>query len=239
MTTQSLSILTWNLAMLARSEQAPASWTDEHALAAIREFALELKPDVILLQELPSLVPYVETHGMVRANPVTHSGNLATLLSHNLMETGQPEARVVERTALLTVFRPLGLTIANVHLTPGRGGAASRLDQMAKIVDASPTAHLIVGGDTNSRLDEVPAFEELGLGGDRPPTPTWNSRRNRFHADMPEFSAYFTRYFATEGVSLHDVQVWEDAQVEHDGRAFQLSDHYALTARATWSTDHG
>lgn len=225
--------------MLERSDQAPASWTGEHAQAAIREFALRVRPDVIHFQELPRMVPYVETHAMVPSNPATHSGNLATLVTHRLVKAGQPEPRTVDRTALLTVLRPLDLTLANVHLIPGPGAAEQRYQQMARVKAATDTAHLLVLGDTNSRLVEAERFTQLGLRGEKPPEPTWDSRGNRFNKDMPEFSAYFTRYFVSAGLSVDDVTVWSGAAVEHDGSRFQLSDHFALSGRIRWAPSHG
>jgi len=174
----------------------------------------------------------METHGMVRANPVTHSGNLATLLAHRLMDP-IPAHLTIERTALLTVLPHLDLTVANVHLTPGRAGSEDRLKQMERVVEAAETPHLLVVGDTNSRLSEEADFNRLGLYGEKPPAPTWNSRRNRFHSEMPEFSAYFTRCFATSQVVVDNLCVWDEARVEHDGSRFQLSDHYALSGTLT------
>lgn len=221
--------------MLERSDQAPPSWTQEHAQAAIREFALRVEPDILLFQELPRMVPYVETHGMMPGNPVTHSGNLATLLTHRLMDSARPQARVVEGTALLAVLPPLEITVANVHLTPGPGAADRRLAQMERIVDATDTKHLLIIGDTNSRLAEAADYRGLGLHGEKPPAPTWNSRRNRFHGGLPEFSAYFTRWFASQGVAVEEIRVWDDARVEHDGSRFELSDHYALSGTVRWT----
>lgn len=183
------------------------------------------------------MVPYVETHGMVPRNPSTHSGNLATLLSHALLESADSRPRVVEGAALLTVLPPLELTIANVHLTPGPGAADRRLAQMREIVEVTPTRHLLVVGDTNSRLAEAADFRELGLRGDKPPAPTWNSRRNRFDGSVPEFSAYFTRWFASRDMEVEEVRVWDDAHVEHEGSCFELSDHYALSGTARWTLE--
>ena len=220
--------------MLARSENAPPSWGPEHTEAEVRRIALDARPDVVLLQELPRLVPYVETHDMVRANPETHQGNLATLVSHELIATiGQPEVTTVGGCAILTTFALAdtpAVTIANVHLAPGTGAAAvgARLDQFARIVEASPTAAIAIVGDTNTRVDELDALADADLHSPRPPRPTWDSRANRFNQRGPEFVAYFTRAIVSPGVDVADQRVL-DGLVEVDGNRFHLSDHYALT----------
>ena len=225
---ESVTFLTWNMALLERSAEAPQSWRQENTEATFRELVLELAPDIVLLQELPQLVPFVETHGMVRANPVSHSGNLATLVKHELMAS-EPKVAVVDSCAILTTLSD-ELTIANVHLAPGRGGEGQRLQQMAEIVESSPTARLLIAGDTNTRVDELAALAEADIVGDQPPSPTWDSMNNQFNSgrNAREFRAYFTRWFATPGVRVTDVRVHK-APIEHDGYRFHLSDHFALS----------
>jgi len=229
---RSISFLTWNLAMLARSAQAPPAWGQEHTEQEVRRVVLHTAPDLVLFQELPRLVPYVETHDMVKANPESHQGNLATLVSHDLIaRLGQPAVATVPGCAVLTTFPFDGeaVTIANVHLAPGTGpgGASLRLDQLARIVEASPTATLAIIGDTNTRLDELDTIAEANLESPPPPRPTWNSRRNRFHRRGPEFTAYFTRAITSPGVEVADQRV-VDEPIVVDRRRFHLSDHFAL-----------
>jgi endonuclease/exonuclease/phosphatase family metal-dependent hydrolase len=147
------------------------------------------------------------------------------------MEPPPPHA-VVAGCAVLTTFDDLAVTVANVHLAPGPGPDATsvRLEQLAAVVEASPTDALLVVGDTNTRLDETSAIADAGLLGDRPPQPTWNSRRNRFRADGHDHVAYYTRWFATDDLRVDQVEVW-DEPIWSDGRTFHLSDHYALTLR--------
>ncbi len=211
--------------MLRRSATAPAHWDQEDTEAAFRTAILKLDPDVILLQELPGLVPFVETHGMVPANPRSHSGNLAILVRHELLAT-QPTTTVVPGCAILTTFHQ-SLTIVNVHLAPGSGGASDRLHQLATIVEGSPSAHLLIAGDTNTRVDELAALADAGLTGQTPPRPTWDSKKNRFNAGGPRFTAYFTRWLASPGVEVTDVRVL-DSPLSVDGHRFHLSDHYPL-----------
>ncbi|MGF1595829.1 MAG: endonuclease/exonuclease/phosphatase family protein [Acidimicrobiales bacterium] len=231
-----LTFLTWNLAMLARSAQAPPWWTQEHSQLAVRERVLAAEPDLVLFQELPRLVPYVETHDMLRANPATHQGNLAVLVSNEVLTTERevhadgPLVAVVEGCAVLATFTS-GLTVANVHLAPGPAATAERFEQLARIVELSPTPDLLVVGDTNTRVDEIDTIAAAGLVGAPPPHPTWDSRRNRFNPSGPEFVAYFTRWLATERIIVDEVGVATDPVV-HDGRRFHVSDHYPLTGRA-------
>ncbi|MGB5759326.1 MAG: endonuclease/exonuclease/phosphatase family protein [Acidimicrobiales bacterium] len=223
-----ISFLTWNLAMLERSRAAPPDWTEEHTQAEVRRIVLELSPDLVLLQELPGVVPYVETHDMIRANPMSHSGNLATLVGHDLMEE-EPTFEVVPGVAVLVTFPTRNVTIANVHLAPGRSGAATRIEQLRLVLDAAPTADLAVVGDTNTRTDEEQAIAEIGLNGPRPPRPTWDGRRNRFRGPSGDFVAYFTRCFVRGGLVIQDEAVLSEP-VAIDGLAgFHLSDHFALT----------
>jgi hypothetical protein len=230
----SLSFLSWNLALMKRSAQAPHTWSIENAEAAFRDIALQMSPEVIVLQELPGLVPFVETHGMIRANPESHSGNLATLVKHEILASG-PSVLVVSGCAILTTLYD-DLTVANVHLSPGSGkrAEAQRLEQLARIVEASPTPGLLIVGDTNTRIGELGPLEEAGLHTTPPPRPTWDSRTNRFNSgrEAREFRAYFTRWFASPGVSVSEVAVL-DSPIEHDRHRFQLSDHFGLYGRVT------
>ena len=235
-----LSFLTWNLAMLARSAQAPAAWGQENTEFAVRQRVLATEPDLVLFQELPRMVPYIDTHDMIKANPESHQGNLATLVSHQLLaEIGEPAVTVVPGCAVLITLPMIGsddgtlsVTVANVHLSPGPGAAArsDRLDQLARIVEASPTSELAIVGDTNTRVDELSALADAGLAAPRPPKSTWNSRRNRFNRSGPEFTAFFTRCFVTAGLDVTGQKV-HDAPEEIDGRRFHLSDHYALSGK--------
>ncbi len=232
---RSLTFLSWNLALLERSAEAPPAWDQAASEAAVRDRVLAVAPDVVLLQELPGLVPYIETHDMIRANPRSHSGHLATLVTHELM-AAEPTHRVVPGCAVLTTFTGAGpaLTVANVHLASGPGAAATaeRLAQLADVVEASPTEALLVVGDTNTRTAEMAAVEAAGLVTVRPPRATWDSRRNRFRAGGAEFTAHFTRWFASPAVTVSEMTVWHQPLVV-DGHRFHLSDHFALSGRVT------
>lgn len=224
-----LTCLSWNLAMLTRSRQAPPWWTQEHAEAAVRERVLDWSPDLVTLQELPGIVPYVETHDMVRANPRSHSGNLATLVGNHLLDDLGDGARpvVVPRCGLLVTFPAWDLTVANVHLAPGRGASGLRLAQLQAVLASAPTREVLVLGDTNSRTAEESTISSLGLAAPRPPRPTWDGRRNPFNGPSGDFVAYFTRCLVTPGVRVVD-QTVHPGRVEADGTSFHLSDHFAL-----------
>lgn len=224
-----LTFLSWNLAMLERSAEAPLFWDAGDTEAIVRDRVLSAAPDIVHFQELPGLVPFVETHTMVPANPTSHSGNLATLIRNELAPVNV-SATTVPGCAILTTFGDLDLTIANVHLVPGRGAGPDRLLQLTKVIEASPTKPLVIVGDTNMRVAEVEPLLALGFSGDKPPATTWDSKRNRFRNDMPEFSAYFTRWFASPGVTVSDVRV-HDRPVEHVEQSFHISDHFALSGR--------
>lgn len=226
MARRSLTFLSWNLALLETSAQAPPAWQVHDTEEAIRRRIVHLAPDIVVFQELPAMVPYVETHDMVRGNPRTHSGHLATLITHEL-DAAEPQVTTVPGTAILTTIAEPALTIANVHLVPGRGAGSERLAQLAAVVEASPTAAVLIVGDTNTRVEEVEAITTAGFHTAKPPRATWNSRKNRFRRGAPEFSAYFTRWFAGPGVTVSDVRVL-DRPEESGGTQFHLSDHFAL-----------
>ncbi|MGY9082599.1 MAG: hypothetical protein ACKVK3_08345 [Acidimicrobiales bacterium] len=229
MSTSQLTFFSWNLAMLERPADAPFYWESSNTEAAVREQVLALTPDVVHYQELPALVPFVETHTMMPANPKSHSGNLATLVSNELAATNL-RVVAVDGFAVLTTFTDLDLTIANVHLVAGKGAGPDRLMQISKVIEASPTLPLVIVGDTNMRVAEADPLFELGFSGNKPPHATWDSHRNRFRADGYEFSAYFTRWFASPGVSVSDIVVHRKP-IEIDDRSFFISDHYALSGR--------
>jgi hypothetical protein len=213
--------------MLERSEQAPPDWGQEHTQTEVRTVVLDESPDLVLFQELPGIVPYVETHDMIRSNPRSHSGNLATLVGHDVMDE-QPTFTAIAGVGLLTTFVDRDLTVANVHLAPGKAGAQLRLEQLQAVVDASPTADLAVIGDTNTRTDEEQAIAQLGLTGPRPPEPTWNGRKNRFRGRSGEFLAYFSRPFVTADLQVTELRVLSDRWVAVDGARFHLSDHFGF-----------
>ena len=126
MARRALSFLTWNLAGLERSDQAPPWWEQHHTEAAVREVILAAEPAVVALQELPGLVPYVETHTMVPANPTSHGGHLATLVANEVVADGpEPAVTTVAGCGVLVTFDDPPLTVANVHLAPGPAGAGS------------------------------------------------------------------------------------------------------------------
>ncbi|MEM9651140.1 MAG: endonuclease/exonuclease/phosphatase family protein [Actinomycetota bacterium] len=223
----SLTFLSWNLAMLERPAAAPLDWEQEHTQAEVRDIVLAESPDVVTFQELPGVVPYVETHDMVRSNPRSHSGNLATLIGNDLMEESAPRPITVPGCGLLTVLADR-VTIANVHLAAGPGQGSVRRDQLEAVVAAAPTPAVVIVGDSNTRLDEEDGLATLGLAGPRPPEPTWDSRRNRFRDDGREFVAFFTRAWTVGPASVTDLRVLSRTTVDVGDGPFHLSDHYAL-----------
>lgn len=222
-----VSFLTWNLALMARSAQAPQHWELHDTEAHVRSEVLRLEPDVVLFQELPGLVPFIETYAMVGPNPRTHSGNLAILLKHELVEQDPPWMTVGSFASTVTIE---DLTIANVHLASGSGAESDRLEQLAQLVHKTPTKALVVAGDTNTRVGEEPKIAELGLMAQRPPRPTWNSKINHFHHQGSEFSAYFSRWFVSSEVTVGKTWVADWPPIEAADTRFFVSDHFACGA---------
>lgn len=230
---QSFSFLSWNLCMMNISEQAPTSWRPDLAESEIRKFILKLDPDFVCFQELPGIVPFVETHDLLPANTKSHCGDMATIVRKDLME--HIKAEVIDGFAVIAKIESANLTLANVHLEPGRNGAGRRKEMLATILNSCETDGLAIIGDTNSRLDEEKKLAaNLGLVGEKPPKATWDTRANRFRDKDPKFTAYFTRYFHNESTRVTDVEVW-DEPIVHEDRKFHLSDHFALSGRVSVS----
>ena len=225
----SLTFLSWNLAMLERSEFAPAGWRLDQSEAAVRNFVLQADTDLVLFQELPGLIPYIDTHDMAPANAKGQLGDIATLARRALMPD-ITASRV--KYAVLTHVQSMDLTIANIHLPSGNGGDEDRLKALESIQAACPTKHLAIIGDSNTRTKEEPNIAKLGLMGERPPAPTWDGHKSKYRRDDHNFSAYFTRGFHSKGVTIDEVKVWS-TPVQDGDHAFHLSDHFALSGRIT------
>lgn len=215
------SFLSWNLAMMETSDFAPSGWRMDETEAEVRKAVLRLNPDFVLLQELPGIVPFVETHDMVPANAKGQTGDIAVLARRELVVGLKCEA--VEAGVLVHTDE---FTLANVHLASGKGGSEKRLECLRAIRDAVK-GPLAVIGDTNMRVAEEEDVAKLGLSGERPPQPTWNSKICRYRTGAREFTAYFTRALADESLILESAAVLSEP-FEARGARFHISDHFAL-----------
>ena len=56
----------------------------------------------------------------------------------------------------------VGLTVANIHLAPGKGNTELRLSQLAAVIDSSPTERIAIIGDTNTRASEITKIKDSG-----------------------------------------------------------------------------
>ena len=212
--------------MMKSSAQAPMHWRMDLTENEIREFVLRESPDFVCFQELPGLVPFVEGYDMLPANTRSHSGDIAIIARKDWMDKIQVD--VIKGFAVFAVIPSEDLTLVNVHLEPSNNGKFKRLDMLQQIVHKCTTEGLVIVGDTNSRLSEEKLIAELGLSGTKPPRATWDTRANRFRDQGHEFTAYFTRYFHNQYTIVDDVEVW-DEPIEHEGKSFFISDHFALT----------
>jgi len=243
---KSLGFLTWNLANLAPSAQAPASWSLADSRRELATKVRALKPDVVTVQEADRLdrIEGYTTVGSVRS----HAGKLATLVADDYLASCSDEPVVLELdgfavlTTLAVAAPPssdtpdhgdlVPLTVANVHLEPYASGSDIRTGQLAAVVHASPTKALAAVGDTNARVAEMATFKRLGLMSPKPPSPTWDSFGNQFHDQGRPFRTYFTRALTSKGVALDDQQVWNHP-LTRSGHRFHLSDHFALSGTLT------
>ena len=228
-----LTLVSWNVAMLERSAQAPGSIGRSHIEDAIRRFTLDLEPDIVCWQELPNQVPFVETLDLMQATTQSHSGRLATLIAkESPIARCEPTVKAIDGVGLLSTFPELdgrpAFSVGNVHLEPGKGAVGERLAQLGQVVEASPTERILIVGDTNMRVADVEFVTSAGFTAPKPPRPTWNSKKNRFRTDGYEFSAYFTRVFASPGIELGPMTVHDKPETV-DGTRFYWSDHFALS----------
>lgn len=221
------TFLTWNLAMMERSDFAPANWRIDQTEAAVRDLVMRLDPDVVLFQELPGMVPFIETHDMAPANTRGQTGDIATLVRHSLMPG---LTATTSENAVLVHFANTPVTLANVHLPSGKGGANYRKYAVQDIKKDCATDELLVLGDTNTRTREEKTFRMLGLTGKRPPEPTWNGRISKYRHGARAYTAYFTRAFHTKGMRLTDMQVITDP-IKQGTKSFHISDHFPLLGR--------
>ena len=226
----SFTFLSWNLCLLEPSAEAPANWRIDLTESKVREFILELQPDFVFFQELPAMVPYVENYDLIPANTISHSGTIATIAKKELMDDLQ--SKPIGRFGVFSTVKSAGLTFANVHLEPGRDGDFKRLKMLRTISDYCSTSALAIIGDTNMRVSEEDSMKPLGLLGERPPSPTWDTKRNNYRDKGPAFTSYFTRYFHSDVVEIGNVKV-HDEPIEHEGDKFFLSDHFALSGQVT------
>ncbi|MBT8198920.1 MAG: hypothetical protein KJO36_00250 [Acidimicrobiia bacterium] len=217
------SFLTWNVAMMRRSSEAPFEWTIEHSEEAIRAFVVERDPDIVCFQELPGMVPYVGSHVLVPVHTRSHNGDIAILVRSGL----EVDATFRTEQGFAVVVEFSDFTFANVHLAPGSDGAMTRLAMMHQIL-ADVVQPLVVVGDTNMRMAEWDLMAELGFTIVKPPVPTWNSRSNRFNEGGAEYTAYYTNAMARGKVEVSDLEVWTEP-VRYLDKSFHLSDHYPLT----------
>lgn len=223
-----LSFVSWNLCMLVPSQQSPANWRADQSEAIIGEILQRVAPDFIFFQELPGVVPSLETHELLPATVISHCGNVATLAKKSLL--AHLQSYTIDRFAVCAQVDALDLTLANVHLEPGRGrqSEARRAAMVRQIVERCATQSLLIIGDTNTRIGEEELLAELGMQGERPPEVTWDTHANRFRDAGPEFSAYFTRYFHNASTVVEHVKVWSKPIVQ-DQHEFYLSDHFAIS----------
>lgn len=221
----SFTFLTWNLAMMERSDFAPPGWRMDQTEAALRQTILESDPDFVLFQELPGLVPYIDTHDMVPANARGQSGDIATLARRNLMPDIEASR---SQNAVIARLKSVDVDVVNVHLPSSAGGDFDRLSRLKSLKGESRAAHQVIIGDTNTRTKEEKEIGGLGLTGERPPEPTWNGREGRFRRDARGYTSYFTRVFHSSGVRLSGQKVWT-APVEAGAQTFHISDHFALS----------
>jgi len=226
--------MSWNVAMLKPSHQAPPDWTAENTEDAVLDAIEAERPGLLHLQELPTAVGLGYIEGYVHLDKTTesHCGCIHTYVRSDLAGLIE-DVRVLDRFCVLTQLRlpsGAGLQAANVHLLPHKQNAGNRLAQASEILSCGPELHTLVAGDTNTRQPEAAEWRRgLGLVGEMPAKQhTWDGFANRFHGpETFKFRSSFSRLFHSKGVHVDHVRILKDP-IERGGRRFFLSDHHAF-----------
>lgn len=203
-----LKMVTMNIAGMEPSQSAPASWDMEKQQDALRREILQSDPDIIALQEAPSMnLPtgmfdhdnqiYRQLHSVP-----SHAGYV-TILVRSDMETSALDIDDVPITAAILTWNDRHIVIASVHLAPFQQGSYERQDQVETLLEAASNSGadtLVFLGDTNMRTSED-AFMENNLelldawkraGSSEVAKFSWDTK---VHGQGEESSAWQNRYY--------------------------------------------
>lgn len=174
-----LIIVSMNLAMLVPSKAAPTSWNEEKQIEAVKRELLQGNPDVLALQECPSLesVNKIFQGYIAIGSHRSHAGHVVLMVRQDLAGSA---SRIQLSSRLPAVMMELAMRsnqespddanakilVASVHLEPFERGSIRRRNQVQELIKISDSfkvkVPLIIAGDTNMR-DAEDGFMENDL----------------------------------------------------------------------------
>lgn len=197
-----LKIVSMNLAECRPSAEAPSSWNQDRVAQAVRQELLQNNPDILALQECPS-IDWLErafTGYQLMGVQQAHSGLVALLVRKSW--EAQPWSPWRPLPVVMTKIHlenNKDILIASCHLAPFGAADRERAIQIEGLLGDRDVknATLIIAGDTNMRAEEDTVMEEIyGLvdvwkeAGSNPFTQfTWDTRDHRPKLDI--FSTFF------------------------------------------------
>ena len=252
---QATHVVTWNIAGSDKAEAAPEKFSVFDKWAWLRS-TLERwsHVDILALQESPQasqLAGLAATFRLLGSCQSHRAGHYVQLYVRVGVEAG-PGRRVsgCNAVAAWVKFDAARVLVVSVHLAPHAGGAKTRLRQMvalSKFVNAElekrrgvadaevggqdDAVAALVLGDMNVRGEEMPELLETGDWSEaKYQGKSWNPMVNRFYAQEPDCRPEghsFDRVLYTGCVNAVSFLAGTGRRWA-DGRAFALSDHFAV-----------
>ena len=133
---RSVRFLSWNLNMMNTSAEAPSGWRVDQTESLIRQRVLEHDIDVVCFQELPAMVPYIETHELAPANTISHNGNRYGCKKRTVRRDGLPSGwTVCCRLRVPRNFLVDRKCSPSIHPQWGRGAVGSAANAIQSVPD--------------------------------------------------------------------------------------------------------
>jgi ATP-dependent DNA helicase PIF1 len=228
-----LRALTWNIAGEDLPCTAPASWSVEDKMFALRAEIARHCPDVLALQEAAGF-------GASRAAPpefdlvgvsASHCGFVQLYCRRGMGMQSVQLPRDVPAVAGRCVVIGVEVLFVAVHLAPQQTGEEARAEQLRRILAACPHKAVVVLGDFNVRKKEAEELcEEHGLRDMPYSGNSWAPKKNLFYENQREvrdFGACFDRIWCV-GPLWAEGHMIGACRVYCAGKGFFLSDHFGL-----------
>ena len=232
----SINIATWNLNLIEISNSAPKDWSTAKSVENILKILLELKADIICIQEAPNekFIRYLcrELGMLYTTSALSHSG-LVTMLINPSITIKQ----VVEFPPAILVtcnIENKDVDIATCHLSPSKDAKDERLMFLLKLKELMVADHTIVLGDMNMRDNETESVLELGfsdaflmMNSPKDKKFTWDSRNNIFRKESYGFVCRFDRVFTCK-FQTKSFELFGNNPLNP---GHYLSDHFGITCQ--------
>ncbi|MHA2168496.1 MAG: endonuclease/exonuclease/phosphatase family protein [Candidatus Kariarchaeaceae archaeon] len=232
-----LKILTWNIALAEPSNAAPDNWDLNTNLFEILKIIEKQDPDILTLQEMPSIKFIKRFVDFIQIEPVpSHSGYVGIFVKKHfeVLQTIQsPHWILVE---IKDTHNEMQFYFAAAHLIPYNENRKQRMKQLKDIFASLSNRDLplLLAGDMNMREDETKSVLEkyvlkdafLSTSQELNKKFTWNSRINKYHQNGKEFVCRFDRVFLRKlRLKTFDL-VGNENMSENIGH--YLSDHFGI-----------